>query len=90
MAEVLVLAEHAGGEVKKVTCELLTLARAEVAWIAMQKSIKWSRHLGRLATQFVFDGGGEEEGIGVLWHVGGAGIGIDRAALRAKQSCDEL
>jgi electron transfer flavoprotein alpha subunit len=27
MAEVLVLAEHAGGEVKKVTCELLTLAR---------------------------------------------------------------
>ncbi len=28
MAEVLVLAEHAGGEVKKVTLELLTLARA--------------------------------------------------------------
>ena len=27
MAEVLVLAEHAGGEVKKVTCELLTAAR---------------------------------------------------------------
>ena len=27
MAEVLVLAEHAGGEVKKVTCELITLAR---------------------------------------------------------------
>jgi electron transfer flavoprotein alpha subunit len=27
MAEVLVLAEHSGGEVKKVTCELLTLAR---------------------------------------------------------------
>jgi electron transfer flavoprotein alpha subunit len=27
MAEVLVLAEHGGGEVKKVTCELLTLAR---------------------------------------------------------------
>ncbi|HTX27106.1 MAG TPA: electron transfer flavoprotein subunit alpha/FixB family protein [Streptosporangiaceae bacterium] len=27
MAEVLVLAEHADGEVKKVTCELLTLAR---------------------------------------------------------------
>src|SRR5258708_33814356 len=27
MAEVLVLAEHAGGEVKKVTLELLTLAR---------------------------------------------------------------
>ena len=27
MAEVLVFAEHAGGEVKKVTCELLTLAR---------------------------------------------------------------
>ncbi len=27
MAEVLVLAEHDGGEVKKVTCELLTLAR---------------------------------------------------------------
>jgi electron transfer flavoprotein alpha subunit len=27
MAEVLVLAEHAGSEVKKVTCELLTLAR---------------------------------------------------------------
>ena len=26
MAEVLVLAEHAGGEVKKVTCELLTAA----------------------------------------------------------------
>jgi electron transfer flavoprotein alpha subunit len=36
MAEVLVLAEHSGGEVKKVTCELLTLARAfgepVVAW----------------------------------------------------------
>src|SRR5215468_1331077 len=27
MAEVLVLAEHSGGEVKKVTCELLTAAR---------------------------------------------------------------
>ena len=27
MAEVLVLAEHTGGEVKKVTLELLTLAR---------------------------------------------------------------
>ncbi len=27
MAEILVLAEHAGGEVKKVTCELITLAR---------------------------------------------------------------
>ena len=27
MAEVLVFAEHTGGEVKKVTCELLTLAR---------------------------------------------------------------
>ncbi len=27
MAEILVLAEHTGGEVKKVTCELLTLAR---------------------------------------------------------------
>jgi electron transfer flavoprotein alpha subunit len=27
MAEVLVLVEHAGGDVKKVTCELLTLAR---------------------------------------------------------------
>jgi electron transfer flavoprotein alpha subunit len=27
MAEVLVLAEHSGGEVKKVTCELITLAR---------------------------------------------------------------
>ncbi|MBV9856808.1 MAG: electron transfer flavoprotein subunit alpha/FixB family protein [Streptosporangiaceae bacterium] len=36
MAEILVLAEHAGGEVKKVTCELLTLARRfgepVVAW----------------------------------------------------------
>ena len=27
MAEILVLAEHTGGEVKKVTCELITLAR---------------------------------------------------------------
>jgi electron transfer flavoprotein alpha subunit len=27
MAEILVLAEHAGGDVKKVTCELITLAR---------------------------------------------------------------
>jgi electron transfer flavoprotein alpha subunit len=27
VAEILVLAEHAGGEVKKVTCELITLAR---------------------------------------------------------------
>ncbi len=27
MAEILVLAEHVGGEVKKVTCELITLAR---------------------------------------------------------------
>ena len=27
MAEILVLAEHAGGEVKKVTYELITLAR---------------------------------------------------------------
>ena len=27
MAEVLVLAEHSGGDVKKVTLELLTLAR---------------------------------------------------------------
>ena len=36
MAEVLVLAEHSGGEVKKVTCELLTAARrlgsASVVW----------------------------------------------------------
>jgi electron transfer flavoprotein alpha subunit len=36
MAEVLVLAEHADGEVKKVTCELITLARrfgeAAVVW----------------------------------------------------------
>ena len=27
MAEILVLAEHTGGDVKKVTCELITLAR---------------------------------------------------------------
>jgi electron transfer flavoprotein alpha subunit len=36
MAEILVLAEHSGGDVKKVTCELLTLARRfgepAVAW----------------------------------------------------------
>ena len=37
MAEVLVLAEHDGEKVKKVTCELLTLARQfgepSVVWI---------------------------------------------------------
>jgi len=37
MAEVLVLAEHSGGTVKKVTFELLTLARRfgepAVAWL---------------------------------------------------------
>ena len=37
MAEILVLAEHAGGDVKKVTCELITLARRfgepSVVWI---------------------------------------------------------
>ena len=37
MAEILVLAEHTGGDVKKVTCELITLARRfgepSVVWI---------------------------------------------------------
>src|SRR5271165_6370691 len=37
MAEILVLAEHAGGEVKKGTCELITLARRfgepSVVWV---------------------------------------------------------
>ncbi len=37
MAEILVLAEHAGGDVKKVTCELITLARRfgepSVVWV---------------------------------------------------------
>src|ERR1700693_4584863 len=52
--------------------------------------MKRSRHLGRLAAQFIFNGGGEEQGVGVLRHIGGAGLGVNGAALRAKHPGDQL
>ena len=77
MAEILVLAEHSGEKVKKVTCELLTLARTFGEPAAVWLTPEGKEIAGRLAVK---------TGSGVITDAVGLAAGEDGTGLLAEQS----